>query len=98
VPATPEFHPEARAEFDRAADRYEQQRSGLGLSFVAAVQSTVSRCAEAPQQGAPLGSMLRRMFVPHFPFFVLYSSAGTAILIVAVAHFRRRPGYWSDRL
>jgi plasmid stabilization system protein ParE len=105
-----EFHPEARAEFDAAADWYEGEQRGLGVAFVAAVEEAVGRLAAAPLAGAPLTAAaltagpldadageLRRVFVHRFPYAVLYAAEPARLLIVAIAHLRRRPGYWRHR-
>ena len=92
-----EFHPEAQEEFDAAAARYARIRSSLGDAFVDRVEAATSRAVRAPATGAPMGSNLRRVFVKRFPYFVLYAVEEPRIYIVAVAHFRQRPGYWRRR-
>ncbi len=96
-PLAPEFHPEASAEFTAAVEWYEGERPGLGAAFAAAVQQTVHQAAETPLAGAPVGAALRRVLVPAFPYAVWYAVEPTRLWIVAVAHFRRRPGYWRHR-
>lgn len=92
-----EFHPEAQDEFFAAIDWYEAARPGLGAAFLGAVYEATERARERPLAGAPLGSDLRRVFVRRFPYFVLYENDLTRVWVVAVAHFRRRPGYWKVR-
>ena len=92
-----EFHSAARDEFDAAVDWYEAARPGFGAAFLAAVYEAAERAAEHPLAGAPLGSELSRVFVRRFPYFVLYDSDAVRVRVVAVAHFRRRPGYWKSR-
>jgi toxin ParE1/3/4 len=38
------------------------------------------------------------MFVPRFPYALIYAVEERRVFVVAVAHFRRRPGYWRDRV
>jgi toxin ParE1/3/4 len=92
-----EFHPEAQAEFDAAADRYQRERHGLGAEFVAAVEAAVGRAAGTPLAGAPLAADVRRVFMRRFPYAVLYAPESNRLLVLAVAHLRRRPGYWRHR-
>jgi hypothetical protein len=33
-----------------------------------------------------------------FPFVIIFREAAVRIEILAIAHGRRRPGYWRDRL
>lgn len=93
-----EFHPEAEAEFLSAARYYESQAENLGLDFISLVQATHQRVAEYPESGRPFGRRLRRVLVPKFPYGLLYRAEPQRILIVAVAHLHRRPGYWRSRL
>ena len=92
-----EFHPEAAAEFIAAAQYYEQQAQNLGSDFVSAVQRTYQRLVDFPESGHPFGPRLRRVLVPGFPYGLLYRPEADRILIVAVAHLHRRPGYWRSR-
>jgi plasmid stabilization system protein ParE len=92
-----EFHPEAEAEFIAAAQFYEQRAENLGFDFIAAAQRTYRRLPEFPNSGRPFGHRLRRVLVSGFPFSLLYRVEPERILIVAVAHLRRHPGYWRLR-
>ena len=91
------FHPEAEAEFIAAAQRYEGQAENLGLDFIAAVERTYRRLMTFPESGHLFGRRLRRVLVPGFPYGLLYRAEPDQIFIVAVAHLRRRPGYWRHR-
>ena len=92
-----ELHAEAQAEFISAARYYEDQADNLGLDFIDAVRRTVQRILEYPESGRPFGRRLRRVLVPGFPYGLLYRAGPQRILIVAVAHLHRRPGYWRSR-
>ena len=91
------FHPEADAEFIAAARYYESQAQNLGLDFISAVETTYQRLVTFPESGRPFGPRLRRILVPGFPYALVYRPEPDRILIVAVAHVRRRPGYWRAR-
>jgi plasmid stabilization system protein ParE len=91
------FHPEAQSEFNAAAQYYESQAENLGLDFIDAVEATYQRLRTFPESGRPFGSRLRRILVPGFPYGLIYRPEPDRILIVAVAHVRRRPGYWRAR-
>ncbi len=93
-----EFHEEARAEFIEAALRYESQAPDLGQDFVTLVERTYTRLQDFPDIGRPFGRRIRRILVPRFPYALLYRATPDLILIVAVMHLRRRPGYWRSRV
>ena len=93
------FHPAARDELLEAAARYEEQADGLGERFADEVERAVRFVDEHPGLGTPLGEKgtLRRWTLRRFPYYVIYRAEADALYILAVAHQRRRPGYWRNR-
>ncbi|MCA8926302.1 MAG: type II toxin-antitoxin system RelE/ParE family toxin [Planctomycetes bacterium] len=89
-------------EIRSAARWYEDRREGLGEALVLAVRETVLALREAPESHSPLGEAgsfrFRQAKVRRFPYRVVFLETDTELLIVAVAHERRRPGYWQSRL
>jgi toxin ParE1/3/4 len=93
------FHPDARAELCAAVAYYEQQRPGLGRDLQREVERTINRIQQHPQsflQHDEAG--LRKCFVRRFPYTIFYLELADQIWIAAVAHQRRRPGYWRNRI
>ena len=90
------FHPDAEREFAEAAAWY-QERAGLALDFITAVRNRIEEVRKAPHRWR-LVHGVRRAFVGRFPYAIVYREASDdALEILAVAHFKRRPGYWSQR-
>jgi toxin ParE1/3/4 len=94
----PQFHPKARAEFERSALFYNSKFFGLGLEFAKEVQAAVAFAYSHPEAGMLISGGFRRTLVRRFPFSIIYRSKGERIYIIAVAHQRRHPEYWSDRV
>ena len=46
----------------------------------------------------PVDLPVRTMAVTRFPYHVVYLEHDSHIRILALAHDRRRPGYWKTRL
>ena len=92
-----DFHPEAKAEFIEATVFYESRRVGLGNSFAAEVEHTIALIRSHPDVGAPGRLGHRRMSLLGFPYSVVYRHDSESVLILAVAHQSRRPGYWRHR-
>ena len=92
-----EFHSEAEEELLESALFYDSRVKGLGESFTSEVQRTVEMIREHPDLGSPLGSKVRRVLVRRFPYNIIYRHDANRIFILAVAHQRRRPGYWRHR-
>ena len=91
------FHPKAEAEFIAAAQHYERQAPRLGFDFVSAVERAYQQLATFPESSQSFGSRLRRVLVPGFPYGLIYRAESDRVFIVAIAHLRRRPGYWRAR-
>lgn len=92
-----QFHSEAEAELSEAASFYEARLVGLGTSFSAEAQTSIGFIRAYPDAGSPLGSKLRKLVIKRFPYSVIYRREELSIYVVAVAHHRRRPGYWKSR-
>lgn len=88
----------AEEEMIEASVFYEAATDGLGNDFLTDVKFGIASLCEQPQLGHEVGGGLRRMLLHRFPFSLIYSVEADAILIVAVAHYGRRPGYWHDRI
>jgi len=97
------FAPEASAELEEAARWYEQRHTGLGLAFLAAVDLTVESVTRWPGVGGPIDGLpedlvVRRVRIGRFPYHVAYLVTEDQIYVLAIAHDRRRPLYWSSRV
>ena len=97
------FELEADEEYRAAARWYETRRPGLGAEFLDAVDMTLRRVVRSPGAGAPVGRVptglgVRQVPVRRFPYHIVYLETVGAIRVLAVAHDRRRPRYWQDRL
>lgn len=91
------FHPKAAQEAAAAADYYDDKRSGLGSEFLQDLDDCVTAAREFPESGGPYGNTIRRRLFQRFPFSLVYDPKPEEIVIVAVAHDRRQPGYWRQR-
>jgi plasmid stabilization system protein ParE len=92
------LHDDTVAELHEAAAWYEQRRPGLGAEFRAAVERAVSRIRGNPQAGAQFrASRFRYLSVRRFPYVDFCAEGRQAIRVLAIAHSKRRPGYWTRR-
>ena len=91
------LRPEARDEFDEAFDWYEQQRSGLGVDFVAQVQEVFDRISATPERYAQIFQDIRRVVVQRFPYSIFYKIESQQVVVLAVFHSRRNPKIWQAR-
>ena len=91
------LHPDARAEL-RAARNWYYERSPLSaIAFAQTVDKAIFKIREAPNTFPLADHGTRKFILQRFPFNIFYLTRETEIVIVAVAHQKRRPGYWSSR-
>lgn len=93
-----EFHPEALDEYEDAARYYAGCQAGLELRFIACVESAFRQVSEAPDRWRSFEEDVRRCLVHVFPYAVLYTIEPDYVLIIAVMHCSREPGYWRHRV
>lgn len=91
------FLPPAEEELIEALLFYEAASPGLGADFLDEVQRVIDMLREKPKLGRSVSRNLRRAVFPRFPFSIIYAEESDFILVVAVAHQKRRPGYWRTR-
>jgi toxin ParE1/3/4 len=93
-----EFHPEALEDYEQASLYYAGRAPDLGRQFVEAVEDCIRRILEAPTRWRVIEEDVRRCLTRVFPYGVLYTVEPDYVLIVAVMHCSREPGYWKQRL
>ena len=92
------FHRLADRELAEAIQFYEDRSAGLGSRFRDHVSGAVDFLREFPLAAPVLDFGVRKRVVRKFPYNLLYSVEDEYIFILAVAHHKRRPDYWVDRL
>jgi plasmid stabilization system protein ParE len=92
------FHPLAEDELIAAAKFYESRAPDLGASCIHEIERTLAEVAAHPGAGNFIsGPAIRRRLTPRFPFAVVYECGPEDIVVIAIMHLRRRPGYWKRR-
>ena len=92
------FHPDAAEEFAEGVRFYKKRERNLGKRFSREVRVTIQKIVETPKHWRVLEEDVRRCLVRVFPYLVLYTIEPDFILIIAVMHGKREPGYWKHRL
>jgi toxin ParE1/3/4 len=92
-----EFHPEALEEYQQAALWYSQREPQVALQFVGTIEEGIRRVVEAPTRWRIVEDDIRRCLTRVFPYAILYTIEKDYVLIVAVMHCSRKPGYWKHR-
>lgn len=93
-----EFVAAARREFLAEVAYYDKEEPGLGARFAAAVEEATARAVAFPLAGSPYRMGTRRVLVKDFPFMLVYRVTDDSIIVFALAHQSRFPGYWQSRV
>jgi len=88
----------ARLEFLAEVVHYAREGPHLGERFAQAVEAAVARALAFPLAGSPGLAKTRYVLVEKFPFSVFYRPERDGIVVFAVAHQARKPGYWRARV
>lgn len=94
------IHPEARIEVLAALAYYDELDTQQGTSLAAELQkridTAVVQIAETPLAYPPYVFGTRRCLLRRFPYAIVFDT-DPEVLVLALSHTKRRPGYWKDR-
>ena len=88
----------AQAEIQEASEYYAAISPELGLSFRRELRQLTRLVAKMPMAWPPVGEGLRRCLLTRFPYLVIYAPLPEEVLVLAVGHQHRQPGFWRERL
>ncbi|BAZ29759.1 plasmid stabilization system [Cylindrospermum sp. NIES-4074] len=92
------FHPAALTEYAEAVKFYAERRVDIAQAFINAVEEAIFQIVESPKRWTIIDEYIRRCLTRKFPYAILYTIEDDAILILAVMHCSREPGYWKERV
>ena len=93
------IHPDAAAEHTRQVAYYEDAQKGLGRRYHNEFRAALSAACASPLRYKIIqASGLRRVPLKVFHFDLIYRDVSGEVQVLAVAHHRRQPGYWLNRL
>ncbi len=92
------FHRLAAEEYRSTRDWYAKRSPRIAEQFLFAVDHAVQRIIAEPEALPQLGANYRRVRVGRFPYVIVFRElTSEQVMVVAVAHTSRRPGYWRRR-
>lgn len=95
---TPSVSPEADRELTEGAVFYAREANAeIGLALVLEYERALALLCVHPHLGAPWRNGRRRFPLRKFPYSIVYYFRGEELRVIALAHHRRRPSYWSGR-
>lgn len=96
-PAAVDLHPEALAEARAAYAWYRERNAVAAAAFMDELDAAVLAIGTDPLAWPAYLAGTRRYLLRRFPFSVVFRVREDGLQVVAVAHARRRPGYWRIR-
>jgi toxin ParE1/3/4 len=93
-----DFSVAAQAEAESITQSYAAIDISLGVRFNADVVYAVELLMSNPDAGQRAVRGYRRLLLRNFPYSLIYRHdvSGTMLLVVAIVHQRRRPGFWQN--
>ena len=95
---TVEFHDGAKVDYQESLDYYKARSEAAAFGFVAAIDDTIERIVSGKVPCSSIDARIRYLRVKKYPFRVVFVERPESIVVIAVAHFRRAPGYWRHRI
>jgi plasmid stabilization system protein ParE len=93
-----DYLPAARRDFNESFDWYAERSVRAAVGFTNAVDLALSAISADPKRFAKVDEHHRECRVGRFPFRIVYRITPDRIVVVAVAHAKRRPGFWKERM
>jgi toxin ParE1/3/4 len=87
----------ARRDFREAVDHYDKESISAGDRFAEQINATVELIRERPMIGHLNRFGERQFKVETFPYNIVYQLEPRRILVLAIAHHKRKPGYWRSQ-
>jgi plasmid stabilization system protein ParE len=91
------LHPQAIAEAHAAYEWYAERNPSAANAFVSELDNAIHQIQSNPESWPVHSQGTRRFLFRRFPYGIIYRITESTIQIIAVAHGRRRPGYWKSR-
>lgn len=93
-----ELAPAAEADIREAFTWYRERNALIADAFRTEVFETIDRIGDAPLAKAADEEGNRKRVLHRFPYSVIYEVQANTVTVLAVAHHRRRPGYWMSHV
>ena len=88
----------ARFEFDEAFDWYAKRSFRAAIGFAAGIDAAIENISLDPERFPRTYGNCQRCILNHYPYSVVFYRTPERIIIVAIAHAKRRPAYWRSRM
>src|SRR5215475_7315391 len=91
------LHPAAEQEYLAAVEWYRERSPVAAKEFQTSIRQAGETIRQAPQRWPFYFGSFQKYTLRQFPFSIVYQEMLTEIVVFALAHGSRRPGYWKGR-
>jgi plasmid stabilization system protein ParE len=91
------FHPGASEDYAAAFAWYYSRGTALASDFEREIERGIRLISQNPLRWPRYDNERRRLIVRKFPYSIIYELHGEDVVVLAVAHGKRKPDYWRDR-
>lgn len=91
------LNPEAEAEYEVALGWYYARSPRAAGRFQDAFDKAIEAISAHPTRYPAIDAAHRLIRAGRYPYYLIYRVDGEAVRVLAVAHAKRRPQYWSGR-
>ncbi len=92
------LHPEAQSEFFEAVEFYANESKLIANRFIEEFEAASTEIGKHPERYRKTRGSERVKEFHSFPYSLIYHILDDTIKIDAVAHDKRKPGYWRKRI
>jgi plasmid stabilization system protein ParE len=94
------FHAGARRDLKQSYSWYQKHSDRAASEFLEEVSATLDKISNTPGNFHPITKQgkARAVRMDRYPFNLIYLPSATNVIIIAVAHDKRRPDYWQRRI
>lgn len=91
------FHPQAESEYLQALNWYRVRSATAAANFEEAISRAIATVESFPDRWPVYFQYFRKYTLHSFPFSIIYRQFASEIVVFAIAHGSRKPGYWKSR-
>ena len=92
-----DYHPDAVHELEASANWYSARNPTAARNFTLAVDAAIQKISDDPERFLKIDERHQACSVERYPFQIVFRHMADRIVIIAVAHAKRKPGYWRAR-
>ena len=87
----------ARVDFDESFDWYAERSVGAAIGFASSVDEAIERVTADPRRFPSTHGGCQYCSLNRYPFRIVFRDDPDRLIVIAIAHAKRRPGYWRSR-